>query len=99
MPATPSVTGTVVSNLPLTSATLYVRLGSLTSQGWTYNDYTVTSGAATNLATLISPAPFSVLADGTTSATFQWTAGTGVGQYGLTVGTTGPGSANVYRMS
>jgi hypothetical protein len=48
-------------------------------------------------ASMTSPSPGSTLAGST--ATFTWSAGSGVSQYSLAVGTTGAGSANLYNRS
>ncbi len=81
-----------VGGLPSTG-TVYVRLWSLISGTWVYNDYTYT---ATPRAVMTSPAPGSALA---TSAVFKWTLGTGATQYWLYVGSTGVGSANLFNAS
>ena len=52
---------------------------------------------AVTLPTMSSPAPGSQLSGST--ATFQWTAGSDVTAYELSVGTTGPGSSNIYSPS
>jgi hypothetical protein len=51
-------------------------------------------GRAQAPATMTSPSPGSVL--GGSSATFSWTAGTGVTAYWLDLGTLGAGSTNIY---
>src|SRR5206468_14045 len=53
------------------------------------------TGIALVKAILTSPAPGSTLPGA--SATFNWTAGTGVTLYEFRLGTTGPGSNNVYN--
>ncbi|APH72151.1 S8 family serine peptidase [Aquibium oceanicum] len=84
-----------VTGLPSTG-TIYVRLWSLFSgTGWQYNDYTYKAGG-TSKAVMTSPTPGSTLGS---SATFVWTAGTGVSQYWLYVGSTGAGSTNIYQAS
>jgi hypothetical protein len=83
-----------VNNLPATGGTIYVRLWSLILGSWQFNDYTYTGGVA---AVLTTPTPGSTI--GTSSAFFGWTAGTGVSQYWLTIGTTGVGSSNVFNQS
>jgi hypothetical protein len=79
-----------VSGIPTTGGTLYVRLLSLIDGAWQHNDYTYTEA---NFAQLTSPTPGSTLTGST--ATFTWTAGTGVKDYDLYVGTTGVGSSNI----
>jgi hypothetical protein len=69
-------------NLP--NGTLHVRLWSLvTGTGWVFNDYTYIVDHAAN-AVMTSPAPGATLG---TSATFNWSAGTGATAYWLEVGT------------
>jgi len=82
-----------VTGLPTNGETLYARLYSLISGTWQYHDYTYT--AAATPAVLTSPTPGSTLTS--SSATFQWTAGTGVTQYVLGIGSTGLGSYNLYN--
>ncbi|APH72328.1 hypothetical protein BSQ44_13885 [Aquibium oceanicum] len=57
---------------------------------------TYLGGGATAKAVMTSPTPGSTLGS---SATFVWTAGTGVSQYWLYVGSTGAGSTNIYQAS
>ena len=84
-----------VSNLPTNGVKLYARLWSRINGNWQSNDYTFTESGSPVLAALTSPAPSSVLSG--SSAMFQWTAGGGPTQYELWLGTTGPGSTNVYN--
>jgi hypothetical protein len=78
-----------VSNLPTDGSTVYVRLWSMISGTWVYNDYTYTAMTAASSGTakaqMSSPAPSSTLTSST--VTFQWTGGTGVSDYWLEVGT------------
>jgi hypothetical protein len=75
-----------VTNLPVDGSTLYVRLWSYIDTGWQYNDYTYkAAGTLTPVkAAMTAPAAGSTLAG--TSATFQWSAGSGVARYHLFVG-------------
>jgi 6-phosphogluconolactonase (cycloisomerase 2 family) len=82
-----------VTGLPTNGTTLYARLYSMINGAWQYNDYTYT--AAATPAVLTSPTPGSTLTS--SSATFQWTAGTGVTQYVLGIGSTGVGSYNLFN--
>jgi hypothetical protein len=60
-----------------------------------YNDYTYTEALpAGTPATMISPTSGSTL--GTSNVRFTWTAGTGVTQYDLWLGISGPGSSSLY---
>ncbi len=87
-------TSRTVSGLP-SSGTIYVRLWSLISGTWQYNDYTYAAGGGTK-AVMTSPTPGATLGS---SATFVWTTGSGVTQYWLYVGSTGAGSYNIYDAS
>jgi len=82
-----------VTGLPTNGTTLYARLYSMINGAWQYNDYTYS--AAATPAVLTSPTPGSTLTSN--SATFQWTAGTGVTQYVLGIGSTGVGSYNLFN--
>jgi hypothetical protein len=77
-----------VGGLPTNGRTIYVRLWSMISGGWQYNDdtYTATTTTTKARAELTTPAPGSTLSAST--VTIQWTGGTGVSQYWLNVGTT-----------
>ena len=85
-------TSFTVTDLPA-SGTLNVRLMSYIGSGWQSNDYTYTMDAAAK-AVMTSPTPDSTLIN--TTATFDWTAGTGVAGYWLYVGSNGAGSANIF---
>ena len=62
---------------------------------WQWNDYTYTTTNTTSgKAVLISPTPGTQLSGST--VTFGWTAGSGVTVYSLWLGTTGPGSNDLY---
>src|SRR5579871_354659 len=95
-----------VSNLPTDGRTLYVRLWSLVngaatdiSIGWHFNDYQYLAQNTSNTcgtpapAQLTTPAPNSTLPGST--ATFQWTGGSCVTQYTLSVGTS-VGASDIY---
>jgi hypothetical protein len=89
-----TTTTETVSGLPPNGVTVYARLYSLINGSWQYTDYTYTEAGTPVRAALTSPAPGSVLAG--SSATFTWSAGTGVTEYELRLGTTGAGSSNLY---
>src|SRR6185436_12370240 len=84
-----------VNGLPVDRSPVYVRLWTQlgSGTGWVLNDYTYTT-ASQDKAMLTSPAPGTTLPGG--AVTFNWSAGVGAQQYSLSVGTTGPGSFNVY---
>ena len=90
---TTALTSGVVSNLPVNGRSLFVRLYSLANGAWQYQDYTYTAWLKPVPAALTSPAPGTTLSG--SSATFTWTAGAGVTEYELRLGTSGAGSLNV----
>jgi len=97
-------TSATVSSIPVDGRTIYVRLWSYLSSGWTYKDYTFKAatqgggggGGTSTAATLLTPAPGSKMTS--TTQTFSWTAGTGVSQYFLYIGSW-PGGSNIYGAS
>ena len=98
-------TTATVPNLPTDGRTLYVRLWSLASGVWQFNDYTYTafgtgsggSGCSTPApATMSSPPPGTALTGA--SVTFSWTAGCDVTQYYLYVGSA-MGTNDIYGQS
>ncbi len=93
--ATTALTSGVVSNIPTTGATLYARLYSKINGAWQYNDYTYKEFGTPVPAALTSPSLGSPLTG--TSATFTWSAGVKVTLYEFRLGTTGPGSTNLYN--
>ncbi|PYN89534.1 MAG: hypothetical protein DMD87_05345, partial [Candidatus Rokuibacteriota bacterium] len=88
-------TSATVTGLRTDGSTFYVRLWSLLGDdvGWVSNDYSYTA-ATQSPAVLTSPPIGSTLLGPTMS--FGWSAGQGATQYSLSVGTTGPGSFDVY---
>jgi hypothetical protein len=96
--ATTALTTGLVSGIPTNGVTLYARLSSKINGAWQYNDYTYTESGTPAPAVLISPpspTPGSTLTG--SSATFSWSGGGGVTQYEFRLGTTGPGSSDVYN--
>ena len=92
-----------VTNLPTNGSTLYVRLWSFVtvtsadlSQGWHFNDYMYTAFGGSPgcsvpaLATMSSPLPGSTLTGA--SVVFSWSAGCGVTEYYLYVGSLAGGN-------
>ncbi len=88
------ITGTsvTVTNLPAKGATIYARLFSVIGGTTQYNDYTYTEAGSP--ATMTTPTAGGTL--GTSNVTFTWTTGTGVSQYNLWLGLSGPGSSSLY---
>jgi hypothetical protein len=72
------------ATVPGKGTALYVRLWSLIGGAWQYIDYTYTE--ASFLAAMTGPVPGSTLPG--TAIAFTWTAGTGVTQYSLWLGST-----------
>ena len=95
--ATNSLTTGLISGIPTNGVTLYARLYSKINGAWQWNDYTYTEATPLPAVLIVppSPAPGSTLAG--SSATFSWSAGVGVTQYEFRLGTTVPGSSDVYN--
>jgi hypothetical protein len=83
-----------VTNIPVNGETLFVRLWSRIGTTWQASDYTYTMSGTPVLAAITSPTPGSSLPG--SSATFQWSSGSGVTGYILWLGTT-KGSYNLYN--
>jgi len=90
-----SATNSGPITIPSQGLTVYVRLMSKIAQVWTTYDYTFTE-AAPQKADMISPLNGASLLSPPNSQTFTWTPGIGVTLYDLYLGTTGPGSWNLY---
>jgi len=92
-------TSQTVSGLP-SSGAVYVRLGSnlgtAAAPKWAYADYTYSVTVPPTPAAMVSPAPGSGLSG--SSVTFTWSKGVGVSEYFLRIGTTGPGSYDLFSM-
>ena len=82
-----------VTNLPVDGSTLYVRLWWMVDSVWQFADYTYT---AWTMPVMTSPVPASTL--NSTAVNFQWSAGTGVSQYFLYVGSV-VGASDIYMQS
>jgi len=91
--ASPATSLTVT--VPVTGATLYVRLRQLLNGTWQSTDYTYIQFGGPVAASISSPAPGSTLTSG--SVTFNWAGSNIAVEYQLMVGTTGPASSNVYN--
>jgi len=92
-------TGTSVSvtNVPTTGANLYVQFYYYLNSAWQTIDYLYTQAGTLTPPSMISPAPGSLLSAST--ATFQWSPGSGNQAFRLDVGTTGVGAYDVYAGS
>jgi hypothetical protein len=82
--------------LPHDGRIVYVRLWWCLWETWQYRDY-IYQTSVLALARLTEPAPGSTLA--ASGVTFRWTAGSNVSQIALYVGTTAPGSYDIYYAS
>jgi streptogramin lyase len=90
-----TATSASVNNIPTNGGTLYVSLCSEINGVWQYAAYTfLESGGPPVPAALTSPTGTTI---SSSSVSFAWTAGVGVSDYELWVGTTGPGSSNLYN--
>jgi uncharacterized repeat protein (TIGR01451 family) len=90
------VTSRTISGLPTDGSTIYVRLYSHIGTTWPSLDYTYTAaGAAPAPATITSPVNGSTLSG--SSVNFQWTTGTGVTQYWLSVSKVGVGGGDLFN--
>ena len=83
-------TTATATNIPTNAKTLYVTLYSLIGGTFQSNSYTYKE--AGTAATMVSPTPGSTL--GGSSVTFNWTAGAGVTQYTLYLGSS-PGAHDI----
>jgi len=89
-----SSTSLTVNGLPTNGVTIYATLFSEIDGAWKPVSYSYTESGTYSLAAITSPASGSTLPGST--ETFTWTSGTGPTAYWLYLGTTGPGSANLY---
>jgi len=85
-----------VSGLPTNGSTVYVRLSSWINGNWQGSSYTYTAlnnAPAASPSSMTSPSPGSTLTS--SSVTFAWSAGSGVADRYLSIGTT-PGGSDLY---
>jgi len=90
-------TSATVPAIPDAGLTVYATLYSEIDGAWQAEDYEYTETGVPAPAVLTTPTPGTLTPLGTTSVSFQWTVGTGVTEYQLWLGTTGPGSKNLYN--
>jgi hypothetical protein len=81
-----------VNNLPTNGETFYARIETMVGSTWLYSD---TTYKAESPASLIAPAPGSVLPGA--SVAFSWTAPSNATGYFLWIGSTGVGSNDIYN--
>ena len=89
-------TSATIGGLPTDGSTVYVRLFSMISGAWQYNDYNyvAASGGGSAKAAMTTPASNGATLSGASHG-FVWSTGTGVTQYYLWIGSTA-GSDNYY---
>ncbi|MGA2649522.1 MAG: putative Ig domain-containing protein [Terracidiphilus sp.] len=85
-----------VPALPAKGQVVYARLSSYINGAWQFNDYQYTESGSSTLAVLTSPTPGLSTVLGTSDVTFQWTAGTGITEYELILGTGAPGAQDLF---
>jgi len=90
-------TTATISGIPQNGEVIYVRLWSRINGRWNLEDTTYLTQIANIPVKMINPKDGSYL--NSSMETFNWSAGTGVSQYWLYMGTQGPGSNNVYSRS
>ena len=83
-------TSATVSGLPTDGSTVYVRLWTIRNGVWESADFQYSTGSATGLAQITTPAPNSTLSSDT--VTFSWS-DVGADQYWLEIGSTLGGSS------
>jgi pectate lyase-like protein len=87
-------TFTTVAGIPSDGSPVYARLWSVAGGAWAYSDYVYSAPSVSiAVASLVSPTVGTVVSG--SSATFTWTAGTGVRVIWLDIGKT-PGGADIY---
>jgi hypothetical protein len=86
-----------VSDLPSNGEKLYVRLYSLINGAWQSTDYTYVANGSPIAAALTTPTPNTSTALTGSSVAFAWNPGNTATHFELYVGTTGPGSSNLYN--
>ena len=87
---------TTAPTLPANDGTVYARLYSKINGTWQYNDYVYTESGIPTPAALTTPTPGLSTILGTSSVTFQWTAGIAVTDYQLNLSAIAPGDSDLY---
>lgn len=85
-----------VPSLPANGEIVYARLWSYINNVWQSNNYVYIESGSTAPAVLTSPAPGVSTVLGTSGVPFQWSAGTGVTLYEITLGTLAPGAQDLF---
>jgi hypothetical protein len=91
-----SATSITVPTLPADGVTVFTTFGQQNNGTWQYGQYVYTESGSPTPADLTTPTPGpgTVLDPG--NVTFQWTRGAGPALYELMLGTSGPGSADLF---
>jgi hypothetical protein len=90
-------TSVTVSNLPANGATVYARLSSFINGAWVYIDYVYTESPTPVAATLTTPTPGLGTVLGSSNVPFQWSAGTEVTLYQLSLSAVAPGRSELFE--
>jgi hypothetical protein len=87
-------TSVTATGLPTDGSALYAQLWTQVEGAWTVIEYPFMASTATT-ASLVLPTPGSLLPG--SSANFAWTPGSGATEYALLLGSTGPGSSDIFN--
>jgi hypothetical protein len=91
-----TATSTIAPPLPANGVEVYARLYSKISGVWQYNDYVYTESGMPTAAVLTSPTPGISTVLGSSSVTFQWSAGIAVAEYELNLSAVAAGDTDLY---
>jgi len=97
-----TATSTTVPSLPANGQIVYARLYSRINGVWVYDDYQYyndngySAGGTAAAAALQSPTPGQGTVLGTSNVPFQWSTGTGVMLYQLTLSAVAPGGSELF---
>ena len=89
-----TATSVAVPGLPTDGSTINGQLWALVGNAWVSSSYTFTA-ALTAAAALTAPTPGSTL--GGSGVTFSWSQATGATAYALSLGSTGPGTSDIFN--
>jgi hypothetical protein len=91
-----TATSATALTLPANGATVYATLYSNINGAWTSNAYEYTESGTPTPAILQSPTPGLTTILGTSSLSFQWSAGIDVSDYQLNLSAIAPGGSDLY---
>jgi len=92
--ATTALTATA-NGLPTNGSTIYARINTIYAGGVSVSTDSTFTAATGTTAMLTTPTPSTTLSGA--RVTFTWTAASGATGYSLWIGSTGPGSGNLYQ--